>query len=65
MSARTTFRRCAAARAISLLVTGRDMLELAGRAPGDLITISRQDLESILNDSGVVEDLILEMTEGD
>jgi hypothetical protein len=54
---------CAAARAIARLVTMRDELELAGRPPGDLVTITRQSLDSVLNDMTVVARLIRKMAE--
>jgi hypothetical protein len=55
--------RCAAARAIARLLTVRDELELAGRPPGDSVTISRQAAEAILNDIGIVARLIRELAE--
>jgi len=54
----------AAARAISHLITVRDQLELAGRPPGEFVAISRDAMDSILNDLGVVARLIRELAEG-
>jgi hypothetical protein len=63
MTARRILRGCIAARATSHLVTVRDALELAGRPPGERITITRQNLESILDDLGIVGRLIREMAD--
>jgi hypothetical protein len=52
-----------AARAIAHLVQIRDELELAARPPGEFVTISRQAVESILSDVGVVGRLIRELAE--
>jgi hypothetical protein len=55
--------RSAAARAIAHLLAVHDELELAGRPPGEFVTISRQVAESILNDLAIVGRLIRELTE--
>ena len=55
---------CAAARAITHLLTVRDELDLAGRPPGEFVAITRQVQESILNDIAIVGCLIREMAEG-
>jgi hypothetical protein len=55
--------RCPAASAIAHLLAVRDALELAARPPGDLITIERQTVDSILNDIGRVARLIREISE--
>jgi hypothetical protein len=52
-----------AVRAINLLVNTRDELELAGRPPGDLVTITRRALDSILNDIAIVARLIRKMAD--
>jgi len=52
-----------AARAIAHLVQIRDELELAGRPPGELVAISRDTLDSILNDLAIVARLIRELAE--
>jgi hypothetical protein len=52
-----------AARAITLLVTVRDELELAGRPPGELVAITRQVQESLLTALRVAAGLIREMAE--
>ena len=54
---------CPAARAIAHLRTARDTLELAARPPGEFVTISLRDLESILNDLHVVARLIRKLAE--
>jgi len=51
------------ARAIRLLVVVRDELELAGRSPGDLVTITRQANDSCINDLAIVARLIRNMAE--
>jgi hypothetical protein len=55
----------AAVRAIARLRNSRDEVELALRAPGELITISRKAAEAILDDVGVVARLIRRMAERD
>jgi len=52
-----------AVRAINRLVSARYELELAMRAPGEIISITRQSLDSVLNDLGIVERLIRELAE--
>jgi hypothetical protein len=52
-----------AAHAINLLVNARDEIELAMRVPGTFITITRQSLDSVLNDLGVVGRLIRQLAE--
>ena len=47
------------ARAIRLLDVVRDELELAGRSPGDLVTITRQANDSCINDLGIVRRLLI------
>jgi len=54
----------ATTRAIALLVSVRDELELAGRAPGERVTITRQTWDRTLNDMAIVGKLIREMAEG-
>jgi hypothetical protein len=54
---------CAAARAIDRLRDARDGLELALRPPGNFPAVSRQVLESILDDLGVAARLIRKMAE--
>jgi hypothetical protein len=51
------------ARVIGLLVVVRDELELAARAPGEFITITRQVQEQILNDIGIVARMVRELAE--
>jgi hypothetical protein len=53
----------AAARAIARLRDARDELELAARAPGQLITVGRQTVDRVLDDLHSVARLIREMTE--
>jgi hypothetical protein len=53
----------AASRAIAHLVSARDLLELAGRPPGARITITRQDLEYVLDDLGIAAKLIRELVD--
>jgi hypothetical protein len=53
----------AAVRAIARLLSMRDELELAGRAPGERATITRQAWDSILDDVAVVGRLIRKMAE--
>ena len=48
---------------IGLLVVVRDELELAGRSPGDLVTITRQANDSLINDLAIVARLIRKMAE--
>jgi hypothetical protein len=55
--------RCAAARAIALLVAVRDELELAARPPGEIVTISRQATESMIDELRAAARLIRELTE--
>jgi len=50
-------------RAIRILVVVRDELELAGRPPGEIISITRQSLDAVLNDLGIVERLIRKLAE--
>ena len=52
-----------AVRAINLLVNARNELELAMRAPGEIITVTRQSLDWILNDIAIVERLIRQLAE--
>jgi hypothetical protein len=52
-----------AARAVNLLVGVRDEIEIAMRPPGEIISISRQSLDSVLNDIGVVGRLIRKFAE--
>ena len=40
-----------------------DELELAGRPPGEIISITRQSLDAVLNDLGIVERLIRKLAE--
>jgi hypothetical protein len=47
------------AREIRLLDLVRDELELAGRPPGDLVTITRQTNDSCINDLGIVKRLLI------
>jgi hypothetical protein len=54
---------CAAQRAIDRLRNARDEIELALRAPGEIVTISRKATEAILDDIGVVARAIREMAE--
>jgi len=49
--------------AIDLLRDARDAIELAMRPPGELITITRQDAEAVLDDLGAVARLIRKMAE--
>jgi hypothetical protein len=49
--------------AIDLLRDMRDAIELAMRPPGELITITRQDAEAILDDLGAVARLVRKMAE--
>jgi hypothetical protein len=42
----------------------RDELELAARAPGEFVTVSRKAAEAIVDDLGVVARLIRELAEG-
>ena len=51
------------ARAIRLLDVVRDVLELAGRPSGDLVTITRQANDSLINDLAIVARLIRKMAE--
>jgi hypothetical protein len=51
------------ARAIRLLDVVRDELELAGRPPGDLVTITRQANDSCINNLAIVARLIRKMAE--
>jgi hypothetical protein len=51
------------ARAIRLLDVVRDELELAGRLPGDLVTITRQANDSLINDLAIAARLIPKMAE--
>jgi hypothetical protein len=51
------------ARAIRLLDVVRDELELAGRPSGDLVTITRQANDSLINDLAIVARLIRKMAE--
>jgi hypothetical protein len=53
----------AAAEAIKHLLQIRDEVEMAGRVPGERITITRQVHDAILNDTGVVARLIRELAE--
>ena len=53
----------AAVRATRLLVGIRDRIELAGRAPGDLVEHRREDDDATLDDLGAVARLIREMAE--
>jgi hypothetical protein len=53
----------AAVRAIARLRNTQCEVELAARAPGDLLVISRQAADAILDDLGVVARLIREMAE--
>jgi hypothetical protein len=50
-------------RAIRILVVVRDELELAGRPPGEIISITRQSLDAVLNDLGILERLIRKLAE--
>ena len=50
-------------RAIRILVVVRDELELAGRPPGDLVTITRQANDWHINNLAIVARLIREMAE--
>jgi hypothetical protein len=52
-----------AVRAIRLVRDIRDRIEIAMRAPGDLITHTRQDDDSTLNDLGIIARLIRELAE--
>jgi hypothetical protein len=54
---------CVAWRAIDRLRNARDELELAARPPGELVTITRQALESVLDDIGAAATRIREMAE--
>ena len=63
MTNKFDLRPGAAARAIALLVAVRDELELAARPPGEFVTISRQTLDSILDDIGAASCAIREMSE--
>jgi hypothetical protein len=49
--------------AIDLLRDMRDVIELAMRPPGELITITRQDAEAILDDLGAVARLVRKLAE--
>jgi hypothetical protein len=51
------------ARVIRLIVLVRDELELAGRSPGDLVTITRQANDALINDLAIVSRLIRKMAE--
>jgi hypothetical protein len=55
----------AAHRAISHLRSARDELEQAGRVPGELVTITRQVLDLVINNIGVAGVCIRQMAEGD
>jgi hypothetical protein len=57
------FNGGAAARAIARLRNARDEIELALRPPGERITITRQALESILDDIAVTGVCIRRMAE--
>ena len=50
-------------RAIRILAAVRDELELAGRPPGEIISITRQSLDAVLNDLGILERLIRKLAE--
>jgi hypothetical protein len=52
-----------AARAITLLVSVQDEIELAGRSPGDLVTHRRQDDEQNIANLREAARLIREMAE--
>jgi hypothetical protein len=54
---------CAAGRAIDRLRNARDEIEMALRAPGEMPAVSRQVLESILNDMVETARLIRKMAE--
>jgi hypothetical protein len=54
----------AAARAISRLRNIRDEIELAQRAPGEFVTVSRKAAEAIDDDVGVIGRYIRKMAEG-
>jgi hypothetical protein len=54
----------AANRAIDRLRTIRDELELAARPPGEVVQLTRQQVESVLNDIGEVACAIRELAEG-
>jgi hypothetical protein len=56
---------CAASRATAHLRDVRDEIEMALRAPGDFVTISRKVADAILDDVGVIARLIREMAERD
>jgi hypothetical protein len=51
------------ARAINLLINARDEIELAMRAPGEIVTFTRRSLDSILNDIAIVDRLIRKMAD--
>jgi hypothetical protein len=50
-------------RAIDTLRTARDEIELAARPPGNIVVISRQTAESILDALGLVARAIRKMAE--
>ena len=52
-----------AARAIARLLAVRDEIELAARPPGELVILSRQAVESVLNYVGIAARLIRQMAE--
>jgi hypothetical protein len=54
----------AAARATTRLRAIRDELELAGRPPGAIVEITRQQWEAALNDIGVIACAIRELAGG-
>jgi hypothetical protein len=51
------------ARAIRLVDVVLYELELAARAPGEFVTITRQVQEQILNDIGIVHRIVRELAE--
>jgi hypothetical protein len=53
----------AAAKAIRHLLHIRDEVEMAGRVPGERVTITRQVHDAILDDTGIVARLIRELAE--
>jgi hypothetical protein len=53
-----------AVRAIRHLIMARDELEMAGRPDGEIVQITRQQVDAILDDLGVVARLIVGMAGG-
>jgi hypothetical protein len=53
----------AAVRAIRLLIIVRDEIEMAARAPGELVAVTRPVQEQIINDLAIAARLIRELAE--